>query len=759
MLSSRFMFERRDIRTCCVVLAGLLGGLLIAGASDARAQTTPTPTAGIIELEERLPRPALEQIGTLNFRGADLRDVLRAIAAESGLNLIVDDSVQGRVTVNFQDVAVIDALRFLAEEYTLALVQTGSIFRVRVPAPAPPPTPPPPPEPVVLFAEGRLTLDLEATPLSTLVRLVTQRSGTNLVLAQGVTGTVSGFVQDAPLDVALRTVLASSGFTLERDGEIFVVTRSTEEGQPIRGRRDVAVVDGRVALRLRNADVADAVREIARQAAVPIVTYTLPEGRRLTAEADGLTVEQALRVVLRGTGTAFRRETSADGPYYLVGTQAEDGLVATRLLRLGYIAVEGLVELLPPGLQSRATIQPVPEQNALLVSGTNDAIAELEAFLAEVDYPAPQVLIETLVVDLLDTDISNLGFDFGRGLLPGFDSTATPPQPFDYEFRGTTTGELEVVGSGANANDILAPGGDLFGLGGIGKLPADFFFRVRALEQEGRVAVRNRPQVSTLSGNTATISIGTTQYFLLETSTPITGRNDVLIQETQRFEQIDANVTLEITPFVSPYGEVTALIRPSFSTPVGEFSAGVPPTISTQEIEARVRLRDGETIILGGLISDEDVVSDFKIPILGDIPILGRLFRSRSRSKRESELVIYITPHVFYGDGRDDAQWRALADSSGLRLSPLNPQESFWERFWLYDDAVEEDEPEQDDPPETGPPPEPRRENSQGDQGRRSEERGDEDDTIPTVSDDLPPLDIGPVPSDSTGNGSRLRLP
>ncbi|MEO1633069.1 MAG: hypothetical protein AAFU38_20045, partial [Bacteroidota bacterium] len=287
-------------------------------------------------LEERLPRPALEQIGTLNFRGADLRDVLRAIAAESGLNLIVDDAVQGRVTVNFQDVAVIDALRFLAEEYRLALVQTGSIFRVRVPTPSPPPAPPPPPDPVVLFAEGRLTLDLETTPLSTLARLVTQRSGTNLVLAQGVSGSVSGFVQDAPLDVALRTVLASSGFALERDGEILIVTRPVEEGRTFRGSRDVAVSEGRVSLRLQNADVADAVREIARQVDVPIVAYTLPEGQRLSVEADGLTVEQALRVVLRGTGIAFRRESSADGPLYLLGTQAEDGLVATRLLRLGY---------------------------------------------------------------------------------------------------------------------------------------------------------------------------------------------------------------------------------------------------------------------------------------------------------------------------------------------------------------------------------------------------------------------------------------
>lgn len=738
------------------MLAGwTLAVLLLISGPVARGQTDREAQTATVELEDRLPRAALEQIGTLNFRGADLRDVLRAIAAESGLNLIVDDAVQGRVTVNFQDVAVIDALRFLAEEYTLALVQTGSIFRVRIPVPEPPPAPPPPPEPVVLFDDGRLTLDLEATPVATLARIVTQRSRTNVVLARDVSGTVSGFVQDAPLEVALSTVLASSGFALEREGAILVITQPTQdEGQPVRGRRDVAVAAGRVSLRLQNADVADAVREIARQSAVPIVVYTLPEGRRLTVSAEGLTVEQALRVVLRGTGTTFRRETTTEGPFILVGTQAEDGLVASRLLRLGYIPVEGLVDLLPQGLRDRASVQPIPEQNALLVSGTNDAIAELEAFLAEVDYPAPQVLIETLVVDLLDTDISNLGFDFGRGILPGFDSTATIPQPRDYEFRGTTTGELEIVGSGEDVNNVFSRGGDLFGLGGIGKLPADFFFRVRALEQQGRVAVRNRPQVSTLSGNTATISIGTTQYFLLETSTPITGRNDVLIQETQRFEQIEADVTLEITPFVSPYGEVTALIRPSFSTPVGEFSAGVPPTISTQEIEARVRLRDGETIILGGLISDEDVVTDFKIPILGDIPLLGRLFRSRSRSKRASELVIYITPHVFYGDERDNARWRALADSSGLRLSPLNPQESLWERLWPFDEEPSEPEPGTTEDIDVTSPTGTQGEGSQGENEEgRSPRPPEQAVPSPAPADDLPPLDIGPAPADTTSNG------
>ena len=92
----------------------------------------------------------------------------------------------------------------------------------------------------------------------------------------------------------------------------------------------------------------------------------------------------------------------------------------------------------------------------------------------------------------------------------------------------------------------------------------------------------------------------------------------------------------------------------------------VPPTISTRTVDATVRLHDGETIILGGLVEDRDVITDRKVPILGDIPLLGRLFRSRVRDRRRSELVIYLTPHVFYGNGDDAARWRAIADRQEL---------------------------------------------------------------------------------------------
>jgi len=117
---------------------------------------------------------------------------------------------------------------------------------------------------------------------------------------------------------------------------------------------------------------------------------------------------------------------------------------------------------------------------------------------------------------------------------------------------------------------------------------------------------------------------------------------------------------------VSATGEVMAHIKPEFSTPVGRLSPNVPPTINSRVLEANVRLREGETIILGGLIQDTDAVERSGVPLLARIPLLGRLFRSSNRTRRQSELVIYLTPHVFYGDGQDAARWQQLRSRLGL---------------------------------------------------------------------------------------------
>lgn len=640
-----------------LLLLALLYAAIPAPESDAQVRRSdPVIRVG----NERLPAPALQTISAINVRGGDLRDVLRGIGADAGLNLVVDDEISRQVTLSLENIEALEAVLYLAEEYDLTVIQTGTVFRVRLPDPLAP-------EPLRISFDGeKLSVDVSDADVTEFAQRVTEVSGVNVITGIGVSGRISGFLQNADFDDGLKAVVENNGYALATQSGIYVIEQGyapLDEPEPRRRSSMGVEMDhfGYVSLDLTNADVARVVREIAELAGSGVILYTLPEGARVSVRAAGLTQAEALRAVLHGTGTSFRYESGL----LVIGNAEQDGIEATRLLPLGYIRVAGLEELLPPRLTQDLTITVVNEQNALLVTGPNDRIAAVESFLAEVDVPAPQILIEALVVDFLDTNVSELGITFGRGLLLGRDSSGTR-LPTGYVLDGLGDGRYEASGDGRDANNIIAQAEDFIGISNIGRLPADFFYRIRALEQEGKVEVRSRPQISTLNGSEASISIGTTQYFILRSTTPIAGPNQVVTQESERFEQIEANVSLTVTPFVSPSGEITADIQPVFSTPVGQLTAGEPPTISTREITSTVRLRDGETIILGGLIEERDIINDNKVPILGDIPILGRLFRSRSRSKRRSELVIYLTPHVFYGDSRDDEKWRNLVERLGL---------------------------------------------------------------------------------------------
>jgi type IV pilus assembly protein PilQ len=619
-----------------------------------------TPGQPVIQLEpETLPDAAHRTLEALNVRDADLRDVFRSIAAEHGLNLAVDNRIERQVTIRLADLPVIDVIVFLCEQYELSLIQDGGILRIEQPEPLILP-PPPPREISVSFLNGVLSADLSGESLSDVVRAIAEASGQNIVVRQGVEGPVRGLLTAVPLAAGLKTLMETNGFSVrERDG-IYHIDRSgvspPADGQAQGQSFWVEATDSTVSFEVTNAPIADILREVSVQSQMNLITYKQPEGQ-ITARVSGVTPEEALTVLFRGTGITFRKA----GDVYYVGDKATTGIATTRLIRLDHLRADGVPDLLPAFLLEQATVQVVREHNGIMVTGTQDVVEEIELFIDEIDYPTPQILIEALVVDFERTNLNELGIQFGRGVEDSDEGDS---------FFAFGEDGLEAEGYGSTANryeGFLDPLTDLFGIRQIGRLPDDFYIKIQALAAEGLADIRSRPQISTLNGHPASLSIGTTQYYILKSETPIlSSPSQVIVQETERFEKIEANVSLEIIPWVSASGEVTTEIRPEFSTPVGSFDPAVPPTINTRVLESTVRLRDGETIILGGLIQDSEIVNHNKIPILGSIPLLGRLFRSTSKNKRKSELVIYLTPHVFYGDERDDEKWNRLREEQGL---------------------------------------------------------------------------------------------
>ncbi len=624
-------------------------------------------------LDQSLPPKVTDDYGTLtrlNVKDADLRDVLLGIGRAHNLNLVVDNRVQQSITLRLSDLPVLKALTFICSEYRLRLQHRGDVLRI-TPVPEPPP---PPPKPLdVSYADSLLSLDVTQADVRRVMRKIQMASGANIVVRQGINGTVTARLSEVPVEVALRALATNHGFTLHQKEGVYHVGRgggapTQDDGQT--GAFWVQVDSGYVSLDVTEAPITRVLQVLGTQLeGIGLVAYIAPTGK-ISARVHRLGLEETLDLLLKGTDATYRRE----GTVYSIGRKQTQGIASTVLVRLDHLRADAALALVPELLKAEAGIQVVKEHNGLMVTGSSEMIREVRRFVEEVDHPTPQILIEALVVDVQSTDLFELGFSFGRN-----PETATTEDLSRGRYGYSEGDGFDLGINGPRLNRILnRPGslGNLLGIHQIGRLPDDFYLRLHALDREGKLRIRSRPQVATLNGHKANISIGTTQYYLLnQRVSPFQQPGQVpLVSESQRFERIEANVKLEIVPWVSASGEVTAEIRPEFSTPVGDFDPDVPPTINSRVLESTVRLRDGETIILGGLIREAEEVQVRKVPFLGSIPLLGRLFQSKKRDTLKSELVIFITPYVFYGDQGDPGKWETLRqrlDRSGADASRI----------------------------------------------------------------------------------------
>lgn len=619
-----------------------------------------------VQIEKNnLPKKVFQNVENLNVSNIDSRDFLRALGRQYDVNLIVENRINKQLTLRLSEVTVIEVLIFISQEYDLSLTQSGQVFRIReyvekIPDPVVI-------KPLITFENGLLSLDLNEAELADVTRELTSITGKNIILRNGVRGKLSGFLNDVEFENGLNIILTNNGFSLREKDGVYIVDRfgfsSDEQG----GNSNfwISMENGLIDLDVVNANVTDIIREIGYQSDVNMITYGLPT-TTITAKANNLTIEQALTYIFRGTSYTYRKE----GEMYILGDKNTSGIASNKLIRLKHIRSDVVIDLIPQSVSQNASVQVIKEQNGLMIIGTNDVIVELENFIEQIDFPTPQIMIEALVVDVNTSDMYQLGVSLAQGGAP--DSSFFNPFSALFGQGSDQKGGFSAQGSGSDLNNVFAGGGNLFGIQNVGKLPNNFFFKIQALDQEGLVTVRSRPQISTLNGHKASIEIGTTQYYLLTSTTPLQSPNQIVTQESQRFESIEANVLLEITPWVSASGDVTVEVHPEFNTPIGTLNSEVPPTINSRVLDSTVRLKDGETIILGGLIQESETENINKVPILGNIPLLGRLFRNKSTSLMKSELVIFITPHVFYGDGNDNARWNSIREELNLSTDKDN---------------------------------------------------------------------------------------
>jgi type IV pilus assembly protein PilQ len=236
--------------------------------------------------------------------------------------------------------------------------------------------------------------------------------------------------------------------------------------------------------------------------------------------------------------------------------------------------------------------------------------------------------------------------DFNRILQAGIKAGLSQPGDTVGAVKSLFPG-LDYSFTGSAINTILAASG-IPALANVGSLRSNFYLQLQAQESRGLLRVVTRPVISTLNGNEASLTIGQTQYYKLSTNTNSNGAVNAFSQVAQRFETIEINTTISVKPFVSQDGQVTLEVKPNFTTPGVQADPSIPPTILTRSFQSIIRVRDGETVVLGGLSRESQSNSSEGLPFLSRVPFFKWFFGKNSKNKSRSSLIIYITPTIEY---------------------------------------------------------------------------------------------------------------
>lgn len=332
-------------------------------------------------------------------------------------------------------------------------------------------------------------------------------------------------------------------------------------------------------------------------------------------------------------------------------------------------------------IEREVIVVPEPVNNSLIISATPRYFDDIMQLVRDLDKQPPMVLIQVLIAEVQLGDIDELGVELGiqdsllydRGVVT---DTVNP----GFDFNGSPLGNSSDAASQATRDNVLGQALSTFGVSrsnaalGYGGLVLSASsdavnVLVRALQDDRRLDVLSRPQVMTLDNQPAFVQIGARVPRITSTQLTDNGTINNTVLE-------NVGILLGVTPRISPQGLIVMEIDAEKSE-VGPEAEGIPisinsngdvirsPQIRTITAQTTVSARNGQTVILGGLISKSRATQSRRVPILGDVPLLGSLFRFDSTEEHRRELLIIMTPYI----ANNESDLELLKQKESQRLS------------------------------------------------------------------------------------------
>ena len=455
-----------------------------------------------------------------------------------------------------------------------------------------------------------------------------------------------------------------------------------EAGEAAEEEKILSAVDQkmmkRISVDFRDTPIDDVITTIGKQADLDIVKGPDVTGN-VTATLTDVPLKEALEQILTAYGAGFVASENMIRIVPASQLTEETEKMVSKVYRIVYADVKEVEKVLAKVISKRGTISANPGTSNIMITDTESKIAAIDTFVEEMDRRTAQILVEARIYDISNTDSLDVGVEWSAGRNTGYgsgyptlDSSSGrvingPPSGFsrsDPFLNGSFSSPIEK----ASATSALSVG--------IRNQHIDIDTLITAAQDKGAAKLLANPRILVLDNETASFkAIREIPYQRLQ-------QGGYQSFGTTEFKEV--GVELEVTPHLAKDGMIRLHIMPVFSVQSGnipiplETSAGVgqeirtspQPIVDRREADTITLVQDGDTVVIGGLRKEEITTEESKIPLLGDIPILGMLFRFEGEERITSELVVFITPRLIEESvlSETEAQYLEATEFIGPKL-------------------------------------------------------------------------------------------
>ena len=492
--------------------------------------------------------------------------------------------------------------------------------------------------------EGRISLDLRNIDIVDSLKYFSLKTGLNIVTNKSVSGRVTLSVENAPIKDVFDIMLRSNSLAYDIKGGIYNIMTEAEYkalyGKTFSDVRSVKV------LRLK---------------------YAIPE--QAFSFLDVLKSDIGRVLVDPESGNILVMDSPAKVEIMEKALQDFEERNSVRVFKLNYARAKDVEEALKNQLDSKKAgmIKSDEKGNQVIVQTFPDRMNQIEKLISQLDQKTKEVLIEARIVQVkFSNEVSsnteweglfNLAKNSGLTYLGSYPFSWTGGASTDaWRSRGQVYNDVGYVGSypfSGTSSDVNAGtksiSTELMHLGMVGK--HDFDVVMKYLQTLGETRILSNPKLAVINNQEAKIHVGQKQVYVTTTTTTGTGGSGNTISEDVKF--VDVGVMLFVVPNINNEGYVTLKVKAEVNSVLETLitpSKNQIPIIDTSLAETSVMIKEGSTIIIGGLRKEQDVVSSKQTPFLGSIPVLGRLFSQKSKTKSRTELLIILTPKIISGD-------------------------------------------------------------------------------------------------------------